>query len=101
MTNSKVQATIDADRRLVILRLLVDYRGALNSSTLDAALRAWGHRYVDRALILDDMRWLERRSLVNLEDLGRDVMDAMITPKGERTAAGTEWVEGVARPAGD
>ena len=97
MSNARVHANIDADRRLVELRLLVEYRGALNSSTLESGLRVW-HRYVDRALVLDDLRWLERRRLVTLEDLGRDVLDASITPKGERVAAGEEWVEGVARP---
>ncbi len=99
MTNSKVQATITADRRLVILRLLVEYRGALNSSTLESAVRAWGHRYVDRDMIHGDMRWLELRDLVKLEDLGHQVTEATLTPKGERAAAGDEWVEGVARPA--
>ncbi len=97
--NSRVRQAIDADRRLVILRLLVEYRGALNSSTVIEGVRAWDHRYIDRPMILDDLRWLEMRGLVTLEPLDATVLDAAITPKGERTAAGTEWVEGVARPA--
>lgn len=96
---SKEREVINADRRLVILRLLVEYRGALNSSALEGALRPW-HSYIDRAMVRDDLRWLELRELVNLEDLGRDVSDVRVTPKGERAASGREWVEGVARPSG-
>lgn len=95
---SKVNEVITADRRLVILRLLVEYRGSLNSSALEAGLREY-HKYIDRAMVRDDLRWMELRGLVSLEDLGRDVLDAAVTPKGERTAKGAEWVEGVARPS--
>lgn len=96
---SKAKEVIIADRRLVILRLLVEFRGALNSSALESALRQW-HAYIDRDMVRDDLRWLELRDLVALEDLGRDVSEVRVTPKGERTAQGREWVEGVARPSG-
>jgi hypothetical protein len=96
--NPRVRQVVDADRRLVILRLLVEYRGALNSSTLLEGVRAWDHRYVDRPMLLDDLHWLEFRDLVTLDDLGSNVLDAAITPKGERAAGGNEWVEDVARP---
>ncbi len=96
---NKAKEVINEDRRLVILRLLVEYRGALNSSALESALRAY-HSYLDRAMVRDDLRWLELRDLVALEDLGRDVSEVRVTPKGERTASGREWVEGVARPSG-
>jgi hypothetical protein len=99
--NSRVQETINADRRLVILRLVVDYRGALNSSMLDGALRAWGHRYIDRAMIADDLKWLEMRQCVCLEDLGSNITEVTLTPKGERVATGEEWLTGVARPTRD
>lgn len=98
MIVSKVNEVIVADRRLVILRLLVEYRGALNSSALESGLRPY-HSYIDRAMVRDDLRWLELRDLVALEDLGRDVLDVRVTPKGERAADGKEWVEGVARPS--
>jgi len=97
--SDKAREAINADRRLVILRLLVEYRGALNSNTLENGVRAWNHRYVDRDLITGDCRWLEARGLVAVEELRSDVLDVAITPKGERAAKGEEWVDGVARPA--
>lgn len=101
MSNDLVRKGIDADRRLVILRLLLEYRGALNSSALESAIRAWGHKYIDRPMIIDDLRWLERRGTIKVEDLGSDVLEAKLTPKGERAAAGDEWIEGIARPSED
>ena len=95
---SKANEVITADRRLVILRLLVEFRGALNSSALESGLRPY-HSYIDRAMVRDDLRWLELRDVVTLEDLGRNVWDIRVTPKGERTADGREWVEGIARPS--
>lgn len=96
--NANVQARINEDRRLVILRLLVDYRGALNSSTLESAVRAWGHKYIDRSMIADDLKWLEMRECVSLEDLGSQVTEVNLGPRGERVAIGEEWLTGVARP---
>jgi hypothetical protein len=89
---------VNADRRLVLLRLLVDYRGTLNSSVLESSLRAFGHQYIDRAMVADDIAWLAARKAVTTEDLGHGVLVVHITPKGERIAAGHEWVTGIARP---
>lgn len=99
--NHIVREKINEDRRLVILRLLTDYRGALNSSTLESSVRAWGHKYIDRALIIDDLEWLSVRGVVRTEALGSNVFEAILTPKGERVAAGEEWLTGVARPSVD
>lgn len=99
MSNDRVRAGVDADRRLVILRLLVEYRGALNSAVLEEGVRAWDHRYIDRSLINDDARWLAARSLVEVETLRPDVLEVVITARGERAASGDEWVDGVARPS--
>ena len=99
--NAKVRQTMDADRRLVILRTLVEYRGALNSSALESGIRAWGHKYIDRDMILGDCKWLEVRGLVTLEELSSTVLEITVTPKGERAADGSEWVEGIARPSKD
>ena len=96
--NPNVQQKIDEDRRLVILRLLADYRGSLNSSSLESAVRAWGHKYIDRSMILGDLGWCTFRGLVRTEDLGSNVLEVSLTSKGERVARGDEWVEGVARP---
>ncbi|MBU6430488.1 MAG: ArsR family transcriptional regulator [Cyanobacteria bacterium REEB65] len=99
--NPNVQQKINEDRRLVILRLLMDYRGALNSSSLESAVRAWGHKYIDRAMVVDDLKWLEMRATVRLEDLGSNVLEVNLTAKGERVATGDEWLTGVARPSGE
>lgn len=99
--NGHVREKINEDRRLVILRLLVDFRGALNSSSLESAVRAWGHKYIDRALIADDLQWLQARGCVSLDELGSHVVEAILTPKGERAATGEEWITGIARPSGD
>lgn len=99
--NPIVQQKIDEDRRLVILRLLADYRGALNSSSLESAVRAWGHKYIDRAMIADDLSWLATRGAVRVEDLGSSIQEVSLTAKGERVASGEEWLTGVARPSGE
>lgn len=91
---------MNADRRLVILRLLVEYRGALNSSALESSLRAF-HRYIDRAMVNDDLEWLKLRDLVKLETLSGSVREVSVSAKGERVALGQEWVGGIARPSGD
>lgn len=95
---SKVNEVINADRRLVILRLLAEYKGSLNSSALEAGLREY-HGYIDRAMVRDDLKWLELRGLVTTEELGRDVLDVDVTAEGERVAEGRARVEGVARPS--
>lgn len=99
--NVHVREKINEDRRLVILRLLAEYRGALNSSSLESAVRAWGHKYIDRAMITDDLQWLSFRACVKLEELGAHVVEVVLTPKGERAAEGQEWISGIARPSGD
>jgi hypothetical protein len=93
------QSAISADRRLVVLRILNDYQGTLNTAPLEEGLRAWGHRYVDRNMVLDDVRWLAHRELVTFEVLCPDVLEVTLTPTGERVATGKQRVEGVARPS--
>jgi hypothetical protein len=99
--NVHVRERINEDRRLVILRLLVDYRGALNSSSLESAVRAWGHKYIDRAMITDDLHWLQARGCVKLDVLGAHIVEVCLSPKGERAATGEEWITGIARPSED
>lgn len=100
MSTAKVKDRINADRRLTVLRLLTEYRGSLNSSSLESALRVY-HPYIDRPMVRDDLHWLELRSLVRLDDIGRGVSEVRVTPDGELVATGDKWVEGVARPSGD
>ncbi len=54
MSNEQVRRAYDAQRRLVELRLLGEYGGALNSATMETAVRAWGFAVVDRDLVNGD-----------------------------------------------
>lgn len=95
--SAAVAATFAADRRLVILRLLMETGAGINTSALEKAVYQF-HRTVDRDMIRDDARWLSGRGLVELEELTADLWVVSITTKGERVARGEIRVEGVDRP---
>ena len=97
----KVRGLYAADRRLVLLLLLTECGDRANSSMLTKALvEVWHHGYADRYLIHSDLRWLEVRGLVNVEELTEGVLGATITDDGEAVAKGRKRVEGIARPSG-
>lgn len=89
---------LEADRRLMILRLLAeapDYRA--NAWLLQSALAAVGHAVgVDR--LRTELAWLEEQGLVALEQVG-GVTLARLTARGGDVAAGRAIVPGVRRPA--
>lgn len=95
----EVREEMAADRRLVILRLLVEYGSELNTRSLEKSLRRWGHGYADLALINDDVRWLAQRRLVKTEGLTERLLMVGLREDGALVAAGKKWVEGVARPS--
>lgn len=96
--DEQVREEVAAERRLVELRLLLEYAGALNTSTMEIGLKSWGLRYVDRPMIRDDYRWLAHRGLVAIEEKG-DHLIAAIQPRGIRVARGQDMVDGVAVPS--
>jgi hypothetical protein len=88
---------IDADRRLVMLRMLTEAPGyCLGESMLDEVLAAYGHR-VSRDWVRAQMSWLKEQGLVSIEQIG-EIMIATLTGRGEDVANGEAEVPGVKRP---
>lgn len=93
----KFSEFMDADQRLVILRLLAedgDY--SHNEFVLQDALALFGHN-VSRDKIRTELAWLEEQGLVTLRDV-EGVKVAKLTARGADTAAGRAIVPGVKRP---
>lgn len=89
-----------ADRRLVILRLLVEDDGCANESILEKGLFALGHRrLVDRAFVRDQLKFLEEADLLTLERFKDRVLVATITDLGRKVTQGYFTVDGVAKPS--
>ena len=89
-----------ADRRLVILRLLVEAGGESGESALEKGLHMLGHRTgVDRDQLRRDLRHLEDLGCVEIEFFDAKVMIGAITRRGVSVAEGKVTVGGVAKPA--
>lgn len=90
---------VDADRRLVILELLMQDNGMGNERVLEAGLDQLGHRVgLDRASVRGHLKFLETAGCVTI-DLFRDtIMVATITERGVKVAKGNITVDGVAKP---
>ena len=90
---------VDADRRLVILTLLLEDGGHGNEKVLEKGLEMLGHRVgIDRATVRGYMKHLETAGCVTI-DLFRDtIMVASITERGVKVAKGQITVDGVAQP---
>ncbi|PZO89073.1 MAG: hypothetical protein DI623_11380 [Sphingomonas sanxanigenens] len=88
-----------ANRRLAILKLLVEDGGHSNESVLELALRELGHRKgLDRAAVRQMMRELEERACVTLQLFRDTVLVAHITDRGRLAAIGDISVAGIASP---
>ncbi|MCY1297674.1 hypothetical protein D9M70_471250 [compost metagenome] len=96
---SKYADFLSQDRRLVILRILVEmpaYRA--NSSVLHTVLQEWGHEPT-RDQVKTELRWLQEQQLVDLDEVGDGaVLLAKLTERGADVAAGRARVDGVKRP---
>ena len=90
---------IDADRRLVILDLLMQGGGMGNEKVLESGLEQLGHRVgLDRAAVRSHLKFLETAGCVTV-DLFRDtIMVATITERGAKVQKGNITVDGVATP---
>ncbi len=89
---------ITRNRRLAILRFLAsepDY--SMNTSVLQAALRAIGHG-VPRDTVEADALWLAEQGLATVEHLDIPVTVLRITPRGADVASGVAAHPGVDRP---
>lgn len=97
---TEFQDTLDADRRLDILRLLVEAKGSANESVLHEGCRALGHRRgVIRETIQADIAWLAVQKLVTFELVHETVMVAELTSLGAAVANGDIEIPGVRSPS--
>ena len=88
---------VDADRRLVIMRILEEDEGySLNESVIQSVLNALGHT-VSRDRVRTDLMWLKEQGLVALSEVV-SIQVATLTPRGADVATGKASVPGVKRP---
>ena len=87
---------LDQDRRLVMLRTLVDIGGEANESILQDCLDAYGHR-VSRDQVRTHINWLAEQGLVTNEPVGSYFV-ASLTGRGQDVAEGRSTVPGVKKP---
>ncbi|EBH3649970.1 ArsR family transcriptional regulator [Salmonella enterica] len=84
------------DRRLVILRSLLDCNNEANESILQDCLDAYGHN-VSRDVVRGQIDWLAEQNLVTVENL-RGFYVVTLTGRGQDVAEGRAKVSGVKRP---
>lgn len=84
------------DRRLVILRSLMDCNNEANESILQDCLDAYGHN-VSRDVVRGQIDWLAEQQLVTVENL-RGFYVVTLTSRGLDVAEGRARVAGVKRP---
>ncbi|MBC6571545.1 ArsR family transcriptional regulator [Escherichia coli] len=84
------------DRRLVILRSLMDCNNEANESILQDCLDAYGHN-VSRDVVRGQIDWLAEQQLVTVENL-RGFYVVTLTSRGQDVAEGRARVSGVKRP---
>lgn len=86
------------DARLVILRVISEMPSErANSSVLCSILdEKYGHTFT-RAEVKTELRWLEERELVEIEEAG-SVLLATLRERGAQVVRGRVTVEGVKRP---
>lgn len=95
----KYRDHLEQDRRLVILRVLVESPGyRANDSVIHTALEAYGHS-VSRDQARTDIAWLAEQGLISTEEIGDGVTVATLSQRGEDVAAGRAVAPGVKKPA--
>jgi hypothetical protein len=88
------------DRRLAILRLLVEARGEAGESVLEKGLKGLGHRVgVDRDVVRADLRFLVAAECAVTTMFDDRIVVAQITKRGVACAEGNIAVAGVAEPS--
>ncbi len=88
-----------ANRRLAILRLLVEGGGRSNDSVLEMCLRRMGHHAgLTRAYVREQLRFLESADLVTIEMVEARIMVAKLSRRGGDVVTGAVSFEGVAAP---
>ena len=96
-----MKAHIAANRRLAILKLLIESAGVANDSVLHTAMKAIGHvAELDRTAMRVLIKELEERDCLTTEMVHGTVMVATITERGRMAAVGHCAIDGVASPHG-
>ena len=89
---------VQADRRLVILKVLQDSAAyACNEHLLGSLLGSFGH-VITADRLRTDLAWLAEQGLISVRDVG-GVEIATIVQRGLDVAQGIASVPGVKRPA--
>ena len=88
---------VDADRRLVMLRVLVeDADYSHNEFVIQSCIEVLGHS-VSQDRVRTDLAWLGEQGLITVETVG-GVQVAKLTGRGADVAQGKTVVPGVKRP---
>lgn len=88
-----------AERRLVLLKLLIEDGGQSNDGTLTTAMRSMGIRQgLDQAGVRQMLRELAERDCATIDMIRDTVMVAKITERGRMAAAGDIEIGGIAAP---
>jgi repressor of nif and glnA expression len=98
MPNTDFAAHLSEDRRLVILRVLLESAAfTANEYILQSMVERFGH-VASGDRIRTDLAWLQEQGLVRMEEVGT-VQIAMLLQRGEDVALGRTITPGVKRPS--
>lgn len=101
MPEAEFAQVLAADRRLAILRLLVEARGEAGESSLEKGLHMWGFRtHLTREVVRRDLEELAELRCLRIELVAGKTMIATITDHGRAAARGAIDVPGVSSPSG-
>lgn len=91
--------TVAADRRLAILRILVEAEGELGESSIEKGLQMWGFRAkLTREVVQADLIALAKVHCVENDMQAGGYLIAKITRIGVQAAQGAIDIEGVSKP---
>lgn len=97
---SRIREHMTADRRLAILRLLVEAGGECGESSIEKSLRSLGFgSLLDREVVQQDFRFLAGVHCIDIEYYDARIMVAAITKQGVRCAGGLVEIEGISKPS--
>lgn len=98
MSHTDFATHLAEDRRLVILRVLLESAGfTSNEYMLHSMVERLGH-VVSSDRIRTDVAWLQEQGLVSVDTVA-DVRIAKLLARGEDVATGRSEVPGVKRPS--
>lgn len=97
MSTPSFTAHLAEDRRLVVLRVLLESAAfTANEFILQSLAERFGH-VVSADLVRTDLTWLQEQGLVTVDVVG-DVHIARLTTRGEDVGRGRVVTPGVKRP---